>query len=82
MVLIFQKKEKVYELDKTIVRCKRIKMSSSRALLTAKRFVWLSFVLERFSIEFRKTKTKAITTANHNTRKQHNEPMKTKSKYT
>ena len=34
--------------------------------------------IERFSIECRKTKTKtkAITMANHNKRKQHNEPMR------
>ena len=35
--------------------------------------------LERFSIECRKTKTKAITGANHSTRKEHNEPMNEKS---
>ena len=35
-----------------------------------------------FNIEVRKTKTKAITMANHNKRKQHNEPMRTRSKYT
>ena len=38
--------------------------------------------LERFSIECRKTKTSAITMADHNKRKQLNEPMKTWSKYT
>ena len=38
--------------------------------------------IEQFSIECRKTKTKAITMANHNKRKQHNEPMRTQSKYT
>ena len=39
-------------------------------------------VTERFSIECRKTKSKAITMTNHNKRKQHNEPMRTRSKYT
>ena len=38
--------------------------------------------LERFSIECRITKTNAITMANHNKRKQHNEPIGTRSKYT
>ena len=39
-------------------------------------------IIERFTIECRKTKTKAITMANHNKRKQHNELMRTRSKYT
>ena len=38
-------------------------------------------LLERFSIEHRKTKTNAITMANHNKRKQHNGPVRTWSKY-
>ena len=32
--------------------------------------------------ECRKTKTKAITMADHNKRRQHNEPMRTQSKFT
>ena len=36
------------------------------------------FKLERFSIECRKIKTKVITMANHNKRKHHNKPMKTR----
>ena len=39
---------------------------------------WLQ--LEQFSIECRETKTKAITMANNNTRKQQNEPMRTVTK--
>ena len=39
-------------------------------------------LIERFSIECRETKTKAITMANHNKRKQDNEPMRTQNKYT
>ena len=33
-------------------------------------------MLERFSIECRKTKTKAIKIANHNKRKKYNEPIR------
>ena len=44
-------------------------------------FLILRFIqLERFSIECRKTKTKVITPTNHNRRKQHNGPMRTRSK--
>ena len=39
------------------------------------------FLLERFSLECHKTKTKLITLANHNRRKQHNEPIRIRSKY-
>ena len=35
---------------------------------------------ERFSIEYRKTKTKVISLANHNRRKQHTGPIGTRSK--
>ena len=41
-----------------------------------------NLIKERFSIECRETNSKAITMANHNKRKQHNEPMRTRSKYT
>ena len=37
--------------------------------------------LERFSIEFRKTKTKVITLANRNRCKHHNEPIRIRSNY-
>ena len=37
-------------------------------------------LLEQFSIECRKTKTKVITTANQNKDKYHNEPVRTQSK--
>ena len=41
--------------------------------------------MERFSVDCRKTKTKVIflanQLANHNKRKQHNEPIRTQSKY-
>ena len=47
---------------------------------------WLAGIdkwgIARFSIECRETKTRAITMANHNKRKQYNEPMRTRSKYT
>ena len=39
------------------------------------------WLLERFSIECRKTKTKVITLTNHNSRKQSNEPIRARSKY-
>ena len=39
-----------------------------------------SFVIERFSIECPKTKTKEITTANQNKGKYQKEPMRTQSK--
>ena len=38
-------------------------------------------LLERFSNECRKTKTKVITPANHNKNKLPNEPIRTRSKY-
>ena len=38
-------------------------------------------LIERFSNECRKTKTKVITPANHNKHKLHNEPIRTRSKY-
>ena len=40
------------------------------------------FISERFSIKSRKTKSKVITLTNQNTRKQHNEPIRIRSKYT
>ena len=39
------------------------------------------YVLERFSFECRKTKTKVITLTNHNSLKQSNEPINAGSKY-
>ena len=41
---------------------------------------WIA-VVERFSIRCRKTKTKEINLPNHNKRKQHNQPIKTRIKY-
>ena len=38
-------------------------------------------VLERFSLENRKTKTKVIILTNHDSRKQSNEPIRTRIKY-
>ena len=38
-------------------------------------------ILERFHLSVVKTKTKVITLANHNRCKQHNEPMRIRSKY-
>ena len=37
--------------------------------------------LERFSFEYRKTKTKVITLANHKGHRQYSEPIKTRSNY-
>ena len=40
-----------------------------------------ALVLERFSFEYRKTKTKVITLANHKGHRQNSEPIKTRSNY-
>ena len=37
--------------------------------------------IERFSFEYRKTKTKVITLANHKGHRQYSEPIKTRSNY-
>ena len=37
--------------------------------------------IEQLTIEYRKTKTKVITLANHNWRRQRNEPIRTRGKY-
>ena len=37
--------------------------------------------MERFSDECRKTKTKVTSQTNHNTRRQSNEPIRTRSKH-
>ena len=42
---------------------------------------WVHSLLERFSIECRKTKTKVITLANHRGHRQSSEPIKTRSNY-
>ena len=41
----------------------------------------INLILEHFSIECRKTKTKVITMANQNKGKFHKKPMRTQSKY-
>ena len=41
----------------------------------------LKTLLERFSIKYRKTKTKVITLANHRGHRQSSEPIKTPSNY-
>ena len=41
----------------------------------------LDFYIERFSLERRKTKTKVITLANDNRRRQSTEPIRTGNKY-
>ena len=43
------------------------------------RYVILTRIIERFSTECRKAKTKAITLTNHKRRKQRNEPIKERS---
>ena len=52
--------------------------SCSKAYLVSNVYYLL---LELFSIECRKTKTKVITLANRNRRKRRNEPIRTPSKY-
>ena len=44
-------------------------------------FYLFAIYLERFPIECRKNKTKVITLANRNRCKQHNEPIRIRSKY-
>ena len=41
----------------------------------------VKLLIERFSIECRKTKTKEITLANHKGHKHYSEPIKTPSNY-
>ena len=43
--------------------------------------VYTSILLQQFSIECRKTKTKVITLTNHSRLRQSNEPIRTRSKY-
>ena len=43
--------------------------------------VSIHLLIERFSIEWRKTKTKVITNANKNNGKYHKDSMRTQSKY-
>ena len=51
--------------------------------LNARLHVLINYVyIERFSTKCRKTKTKVITLTNHSRHKQHNEPIRTRSKYT
>ena len=45
------------------------------------RYSQLYLLLERFSAECCKTKTKVITLANQNRRRQSNEPIRSQSKY-
>ena len=42
---------------------------------------WKLEDLERFSFEYRKTKTKVNTLANHKGHRQYSEPIKTRSNY-
>ena len=42
---------------------------------------FVGVILERFSFEYHKTKTKAITLTYHRTRRQPDEPIRTRSKY-
>ena len=41
----------------------------------------VNFLMERFSIKCRKTKTKVITLANHKGHKHYSEPIKTRCNY-
>ena len=43
--------------------------------------ILIDTLLERFSIECRKTKTKVITLANHKGHRQYSEPIKARSNY-
>ena len=53
----------------------------SEAVLFASFGDSLCDLLERFSFEYRKTKTKIITLANHKGHRQYSEPIKTRSNY-
>ena len=55
--------------------------SSCNAITEKNIFLGPCVPFERFSIECRKTKTKVISLANHNRRKQHNQPIRTRTKY-
>ena len=52
-----------------------------RQVLLSQWFTFLHSSIERFSFEYRKTKTKVITLANHKGHRQNSEPIKTRSNY-
>ena len=58
-----------------------LQLRLSRRLITVEKQQTQIQILERFSNECRKTKTKVITPANHNRHKALNEPIRTPSKY-
>ena len=57
------------------------KFSSSLSRQSSEAKPRTKLVLERFSFECRKTKTKVITLANHKEHRQYSEPIKTRSNY-
>ena len=72
---IFMGKKKIYELKKELPDLFALLKVSQMAVINID-FKWgLSFLLERFSNDSRKTKIKAITPTNHNSNKQHDEPI-------
>ena len=63
------------QFDKLVIVKKMSVFNASVQLLT------INFVIERFSIESRKTKTKVIALTNQKGHKQDSEPIKTRSNY-
>ena len=66
------------QLQSTALEQERSVASVSPAL---SKLLLLLFQIERFSFEYRKTKTKVITVANHKGHRQYSEPIKTRSNY-
>ena len=60
---------------------KQMKKPVARVFYISLVFSNVRRVLERFSIERRKTKTKVITLANHQSHKHYSKPIKTRSNY-
>ena len=63
-----------------IYNCSEI-TSTPKSSGDIKYIVWYTLIIERFSIEYRKTKTKVITLANHKEHRQNSEQIKTRSNY-
>ena len=63
------------------VRCQALKKGVNTGITGAIHTRLKVKVLERFSFECLKTKTKVITLANHKEHRQYSEPIKTRSNY-
>ena len=71
---------KSYEMRDNLQYCLLFRESFSESSFCA----WCAqnyLLLERFSFECRKARTKVITLTNYNKRKQRNEPIRIRSKY-